>query len=387
MLLSATIVEATIASVDITWQLSSSTLRPSSAATISLSISNPGSDLTGVLINSTAGPHVRILNGGTINLGGISALSSSQAAISIKIDENAPSENSYVSLDVTYYTGTSNYEKIFSIPITITRESILQLENVNFSSPTSPGKTVNLTFELKNEGQGDARDIIVSLDQNSNFTASGSSGEYFISRLAGSQSNVITIPLTISPDAEIGTSTIPIRITYFDETRTNNYTVVKKIGVLISGKYNFIVTPESQDVLTEGRTGSITVKIANAGNQEARFIVLNSISSKSFDLSPTTIYIGNLNSDDYDSEKLTIKVGSVEPGTYPISFQISYKDLFGTSYNELYSVNAKISSKADYLSANGNQSPLPILIVAVIVVIVFVFLYKKNYLKALFRKK
>ena len=59
----------------------------------------------------------------------------------------------------------------------------IQIENVKFNGSLQPGRTVLLTFDLVNEGQGGAKDITVSLSQNSNFISSGSSGQFFIRNL------------------------------------------------------------------------------------------------------------------------------------------------------------------------------------------------------------
>ena len=387
ILLSVTLAEAAIATINVSWQLSTTALKPSSIATVSLTVSNPGVDLTNVVINSTTGPYVTITSGDRIVMGGISASQSSDAAITIKVNDNAPSTTSYVSVVIDYYTSTSNYEKTLYIPLSIIRQPILQIQNVKFSENLEPGSSSILSFDLKNEGSGDAKDVIVSLPQSSNIITSDSSGEFFINNLGRSESKTIIFPITISPDSSIGTTTIPVILNYYDETRSNNYNETKQIGAVISGKYNFIVTVDTQEVVTTGTTGSISIKIANAGNQEANYITLKSVSSNNFDLSPTTIYIGNLKSDDYDTEKFSLIVGSAEPGTYPLTFQISYKDPFGKSYNEVYSVNAKVSSKAEYSIVHQTQNPLTTLIIIIIVIIIFFIAYRKGYLNKLFRRK
>jgi len=379
-ILCITLAEASIASLNVSWQLSSSTLKPSSIATIFLTFSNPSVDLTDVVMNATSGPYVKILSGYKIELGGLVSASSSQGAISIEVDDNAPSTTSYVSLDIFYYTGVSSYEKTLTIPIQIIRDPSLQIENVKFSSDLEPGKSLNLTFDLKNEGIGDAKDVTISIDHTSDFIVPQSSGEIFIDNIEASESKALIFPLTVSPSASIGTSTIPVNLSYYDETRTNLYKEANEIGTTITGTYNFILTVDSQDVIAQGTTGSITIKISNAGSQQAKYLTVKVLPSNNFDLSPTTIYIGNLNSDDYDSEKLMLAANS-QQGSYPINLQLNYQDDFGKAYSEVFSVNAKISSKSEYSSANQTQSPLPIILV-VIIVIIFVFvLYKKGYLK------
>jgi hypothetical protein len=381
------LVEAATVSLSVAWQLSSNVTKPGSDSTVYVTLTNTGTDLSGIIITPTAGPYIKITSGYKLELGDLPASSSQQAAISIKADENATSTTSYVFLEIIYYYSNSQYKKTLYIPVTIKREPILQIKNVNFSKELEPGNTVFLTFDLKNEGIGDAKDITVSLTQTSNFIVSSSSGEFFVSILSKSESKTLTIPITVSPDALIGTTTIPIKLTYYDETRTNNYTETKEIGALITGKYNFIVTAESQDIITAGTSGFITIKIANAGNEEARYTTVKVIQSNNFDISPTIIYVGNLKSDDYDSEKLSLNVGPVEPGYYPVSLQITYKDSFGKSYDEIYSVNAKVYSKAEYSLAHQTQSPFSMLVIIVIVIVVFFIAYKKGYLNKLFRRK
>jgi hypothetical protein len=381
ILLSVTLVEASVASLNVTWQLSTSTLRPSSISTILLTVTNIGIDLTDIVITSTAGPYVKITSGNKIDLNALASASSAQGALSIKIDDNAPSTTSFVYLQIDYYTGTSSYEKTLYVPITVIREPILQINNVNFSNNLEPGKAVTLSFDLKNEGLGDAKDIKVSLSQTSNFIVSDSSGESFINDLASSESKTLTFPITVSPDSAIGTTTIPVKLSYYDETRTNGYNDTKQIGTLITGKYNFIVAVDSQDVLTTDTSGYITIKFSNAGSEEADYLAIKTISSNNFDLSPTSIYVGNLKSDDYDSEKLLLKVGAIEPGDYPISLQLNYKDSFGKSYDEVYSVNAKVSSKAEYSLAHPtSNSPLIIIIIVFVVVVIFIA-YKRGIFK------
>jgi len=386
-ILSSTLVEAAITSINVSWQLSTSNLRPSSIATLYVTVSNPGADLTDVVVKATAGSYLKIQSGGETDIGAISSLQSSQSAISLKVDDNAPSTSSYVYLEINYYTSTSSYQRDVYVPIPIIRTPELQIKNVNFSDSLEPGKTITLSFDLTNEGLGTAKDIVLSLDQSATFIVPQSSGEFFINNLASSEYKTLSFQLAVSPDASIGTATIPVRLTYSDETRSNNYTSTKEIGALITGKYNFIVTVDSQDVLTSGTSGYITIKIANAGTEQANYLTIKVVSSNNFDSSPTTVYVGNLKSDDYDTEKLLLKVGSVDPGDYPISLQVSYKDSFGRFYNEVYSVNAKVYSKAEYSLSHQVQSPSAMLIIIVILAIVFFIAYKKGYLKRLFGRK
>jgi hypothetical protein len=140
-------------------------------------------------------------------------------------------------------------------------------------------------------------------------------------------------------------------------------------------------------VIAAGTTGSATIKIANGGNQQAFHLAVNVVKSKDFDITPAIIYVGNLNSDDYDSEKLSLNVGSIDPGLYPINLNISYEDSFGNTYSQIYPVNIQVSSKSEYSLTHPAQTPFTFVIILIVVIVVLFIIYRKGYLNKLFRKK
>jgi len=379
--------EATSISLNVAWQLSSNSTKPGGYTTIYLTVTNTGTDVQGIEIIPTPGPSLSIISGNKIELGDLPATLSQQVAVTVKADENSNSTTSYVYIETTYYYSNSQYKKDFYIPITIKGDPKIQIENVNFNGSLEPGNNIILTFDLVNEGQGGAKDITVSLSQNSNFISSGSSGEFFIRSLDKYENQKLTVPLTVSPEASIGTTTIPIELSYYDSTRSGNFVDTQQIGASIVGNYNFIVTLDSQDVIAAGTTGSATVKIANGGNQQAFHLVVNVIKPNNFDITPTTIYVGNLNSDDYDSETLSLVAGQVNTGLYPISLNITYDDSFGRTYSQTYPVNIEISSRSAYSLAHPVQTPLSLIVIVIVVIIVLFFIYRKGYLNKLFRRK
>ena len=363
-LLLVTAVEASIASINVSWQLSTSTLKPSSIATISLTISNPGIDLTSIVIIPKAGPYVKITSGDKIDLDGLSSLSTSQGALSIKVDDDAPSTTSYIYLEVDYYTGTSSYKKTLYIPITIIREPVLQIENINFSDRPEPGKTVTLSFNLKNEGFGNAKDIIISITPNSNFIVPESSGELFINNLNSLETKIITFPITISPEVTIGTTSIPVEIKYYDETRTYNYTESKEIGLKISGNVDFIITVNSYNNFYYGRLGKVAFSISNRGSSPANYISVNAFSefgSKEF-------YIGSLDPDDSETIEIPQDLSKTS-GKYPIHLTLNYRDKFENSYSvEKFVEVIPTEAQIDYNTY----------IIALIVLVVAFWIYRRR---------
>jgi hypothetical protein len=365
LLSSITLVEATVASVNVTWQVSPSTLRPSSIATISLTLSNSGGvDLTNIVVKATAGQYITITSGDKLELGGLASLLSTQGAISIKVDENAPSTTSYVYLEIDYYTSTSTYEKTFYIPLTIVREPILQIKNVNLSDNPEPGKTVSLSFDLKNEGFGAAKDIIVSITPNSNFIVSSSSGEFFIDSISKLETKTLSFPITVSPEIMIGTTSIPIKLIYYDEIRSNIYNQTKEIGLKISGNVDFMITVNSYNNFYYGRSGKVSLSIANRGSSEANYISVKAFS----DFGSKEFYIGSLDSDDSETIELPQDLSKAS-GKYLVNLILNYRDKFENSYS--------IENSIEVIPTNAPLDYNIIIVVSVVLVIIF-WIYRRR---------
>jgi hypothetical protein len=319
ILLSSTVF-ATV-SLDVKWQTAVETLRPGAETTIALTLSNTGTtDLTNVVITPNGGPSITVTSGVT-ELGGLPAYGSSQGSISLRADKTAESKTSYVYLKVQYYTGTGTYDKTFTIPISIKREPILQIINVNYSDIVSPGKTITVKFDVKNSGLGPAKDLIVSLDQTSKlFSIPSSAGEVVIESLGSEETTTVPFTITVDPEADVGINSIPVILTYFDETKVNSYTDTKYIGLTVTGKIDFVVT-----VIKTG-SGVAEISIANRGTAPAEYLAIKATSGST----SKEYYIGTLDSGDYES----IDFPQPGMGNFDVTLDLVYRDKFNNDYVE-----------------------------------------------------
>ncbi len=351
-------------SLSVSWQLSSSTVRPGGDLIIHLTATNPGVDLESVILTATPGPYVKLISGKQMKLGNMPATTSQQTSISIKVDESAEATTSYVQLEAKYYYSDSEYKKVFYVPITIKREPILEISNVVFNEVVKPGKTVLLTFDVSNKGDSAARDLKVKLEKPSLFTTLESTGEIIVSELNPSGSESLDFTITINPDAEIGTESIPVILSYFDDTKTNNYTQTKNIGLKVSGDADFVITVDSYKNFYYGRTGEVTISIANRGLASAEYIRIvadSQFGSKEF-------YIGSLDSD--DSESIDLPQNLVKTSDkYQVHLTLYYKDKFDNEYS--------FEKTIEVIPTNAPIDYVTISIVAVVLIIVVYWIYKK----------
>ncbi len=359
------IAEAANISLTVSWSLSSSTVRPGGDLIIYLTATNPGLDLESVVLTATAGPYIKLTSGGKIELGDMPATTSQQSSISVRVDENAEATTSYVYLEAKYYYSNSEYKKTFYVPITIKKEPLLEIVNVVFNDTVEPGKTFLLSFGVSNKGDSTARDLKVKLNKTTLFTTPGSTGEIIIDELKPLESKSLDFLITINPDADIGIESIPVNISYFDDTKSNSYTQTKKIGLKVSGDVDFVVTIDSYTNFYYGRIGEVSIYIANRGLSSAEYVSVNAKS----DFGSKEFYIGSLDSDDSETIDLPQNLAKVS-GKYPIHLTLNYRDKFDNEYF--------FEKTLEVMPTNAPIDYTTILIVIVVLAIIVYWIYKKR---------
>ncbi len=176
------------------------------------------------------------------------------------------------------------------------------------------------------------------------------------------------------PTTTPGVYTMSISIAYKDQTSNANGLSLSS-GYLINGDINLISTVDSQDTITPNSRGTATIKISNAG-QDIKFLTLKIATTKEFKkIVPETIYIGNLKSDNYDTEKLTIYTTNIEPKIYPLNATLEYQDVFGKKYSENREFSILVSEPI------SQTNPVFVLGILVLVAIVIYAGYRIFYRK------
>ena len=358
------VVYAANISLTVSWTASSSSIRPGSSQIIYITATNPGLDLNSVTITATPGPSLQMTSGYSIELGDMPATTSQQSSISVKADENAKSSVSYVYLEAKYYYGGSEYKKTFYIPVTIKKDPILEITNVKFDDTPEPGKTILLTFDLYNRGDSTARDINVKLSGDSLFTTPGSTGETVISDLSSSESRNLSFLITINPETDIGIESIPVTLSYYDDTKSNNYTETENIGLKVSGTADFVITVNSYSNFYYGNQGKVTIYIANRGTAPAEYISVEATS----DFGSNEFYIGSLSPDDSETIELTQDLTRA-PSKYPVYLTLNYRDKFDNSFSFIKSV--------EVVPENAPLNYTFIIIIAVVLIVGYWF-YKRR---------
>ena len=246
------------------------------------------------------------------------------------------------------------------------------------------GSISDVTVNVKNEGGGNAKHVMVKLDLTSPFTPVRTSELYVGDFMAGEDKD-ITFKVSVDSETEAMVYKIPLTIKYINANGSEKQ-VSKDIGVRIDATPDLTIGLESADTFTQGSKGEVSIEVVNEGFVDAKFVKLTLEPTDDYTVtSINEFYIGNLDSDDIETDEFTIEVSdSVDKETIPLKVKLQYKgDGSDAKYTHEGTVNLKVLSKEEYAAkfqADGASSMIFGLLMAVpvlfIVILVVWFIIK-----------
>lgn len=320
----------------------------------------------------------------TKNVGHLFIGESWSTPFDIKIRENAIATTYRMRFSVIETDVDGTYEEVvkiheFDLPI----RGVVKF-NVDSDNLVKLGSMSDITISVKNEGYGEARHASIKLDLSSPFTPVRTS-EMYMGEFEGGESRNITFKVSVDSETEALVYKIPLTIKYIDSNGTEKE-VSRDIGVRIDAMPDMKVGLESSDTFAAGKGGKVSIEVVNEGFVDAKFVRLALEPTEDYTLtSVKEFYIGNLDSDDIETDEFTIKVSdSVDKEVIPLKVKLEYKGAGGDEkYTNECTVDLKILSKEAYAAKfqtdNTSSMILGILMVVpvfFIVILVLWFIYK-----------
>ncbi len=351
-----------------------STIVPGNSGYLEYIITNAGTNPVSVNLLSLQLDSPMIADSYSKSLGSVAGSSSGSAII--KFTAPSGTASGFYSAKATIRVCDTSCEDYIQYSI-IKVQSPSTIEITAEPDSLKPGQNQTVTFTLRNKGEAVNSIVFTWADASGNILPLGSDNRKLITSIGSNSAYLVPIKMVVSPDANQGIYPLSISLSYSDQTgREQN--ISSTLGIRVAGDFKFIVSIESQSLVAPGMPGTAEIKIANAGTQEAQFLTISLLESSPLgSIKPAVIYVGNLESDDYDTETVSYVVGSTSPGDYPLNMEISYKDIYGNSYSDIYSAGITVSS-SDYVAAQTRDYSF---IFYIAIAVIAYLLYRK------FRKK
>ncbi len=255
----------------------------------------------------------------------------------------------------------------------------------------APGETAIIKIEIENDGEEDIEDVSVSLvfrelirDSFGNivsvseipFAPYDSSSEVSFDEIRENKDKIAEFKIIALSDAETRIYKIPLEISYREdnETKTKN----SLISITVSSEPIIGVSVED-GLLLKGKENEISVKVINKGLSDIKFLEVEIGSSTYFSmLSQKNVYIGNIDSDDFDSADFKIFFKENAPNLVNLPVSVTYKDALNNKYEEDFNLQTNVYTRKKAIELGLLEQSRTTTYVGVVVVLVIGYIvYRK----------
>ncbi|MFT4261056.1 MAG: COG1361 S-layer family protein [Candidatus Woesearchaeota archaeon] len=295
----------------------------------------------------------------------------------VQIDQNAPDGQVFANL--IYRLGNVPGEATRNLPIQVrSAEPVVSISSVRTDPEIIvPGQEFDLTIAVRNLASAPVRDVIVDLDIAPNIVGGTiiqnlpfvplTTNQMSINRINPSQTSEFTYKMVAMPSATADIYKLPLSVRYFDDSgnqRTSNLIT----GLRVNADAELLVVVDQSTLTTNQRTGDVTFLILNRGFTDIKMTTISLEDSDSFTLqSPSnTQYLGNIDSDDFDTVRYRI---TANEDKLSIPVKINYVDALNNEFS--YTTNVELNLREGHRSGSAFNVILLLIIVGAIAYYVY----------------
>ena len=252
----------------------------------------------------------------------------------------------------------------------------VNIEDVN-TVEIEPGKTGIISFNVKNDHNFDVEDISIILDLSGEipFAPYHSSAEAFIGELDEGDDESVSFQIICSADAEIGLYKIPVLISYKDEDG-DSYNKIDFISVLIVSKPKLSVLLDDPNYVI-GAKSDLSIRIINSGFSDVKFLKVRILNSGFYEvISSKEVYVGDLDSDDFDNVDFSLRFNYPLPTKISLPVMIEYYDANNNYYSERFDLNLPIYNEEQAKQLGLIESSNLSWVFFVVIFVVFFIIYR-----------
>src|SRR3972149_8284464 len=231
---------------------------------------------------------------------------------------------------------------LFSLASAVTIKSA-----VTSPSEIAPGEIAKITIEIENILSDDVQNVNVALDLSGTVPIAPYQGssEKSVDEIREGDDEKFTFNIIVLPEASPGIYKIPVKVSYMvnGTLGTKNGT----IGVMVNSPARIKISVEGY--LIKGQEGTVDFRIVNDGLSDLKLVSVQTIQPVSGATinSPLYEYLGNIDSDDFETVELRIFARENSGSSISIPLKINYKDATNKDFTQDEILNVKIYSSEE----------------------------------------
>ena len=312
--------------------------------------------------------------------------SNGNAQVNYKVRVAAGAIDGWNGMNIRYNVGGGDSWITNNISILVrTPDAVVSIESVKTEpSQMAPGKESVLNVTLKNMAASTLKDVTLKLDLSSvSIYPVGTATESKIYFLQPDEAGSISFRLLAGSSMEAGAYKIPINITYSDYAGTS-YLKRDYITVIVGGIPEISAGIEKTEITRAGSSGKVTLNIINKGLTSVKFLQATLNKSSNYEItSPSNqIYVGKLDSDDYQTIEFSVFMKPEAKSPVKFLLELDYKDANNNHFLENKVIEMRLYSADELAMFNlSSGGGLPIWLIAIAVIIIAYLIYRRFFRK------
>jgi LPXTG-motif cell wall-anchored protein len=212
--------------------------------------------------------------------------------------------------------------------------------------PAEPGQLVTLWVAVQNWGSESIDNAYLRVVPEYPFRLPQGNGIAEAGRIAAFGERLVEYDLIVDENAIEGTYAFDIQQCLDASCSKVLRDIEIQISVKTGGSPRIRVGLEDAATFWGGKKGDVTINIVNRGKLDIKFLTLTLLPSDDYEiLSPTEIYVGELESDDFETTDFTVFVDENLAGTSTVYVDLPVKIDYTDSNNHDYSSQAQVKLK------------------------------------------
>ena len=250
--------------------------------------------------------------------------------------------------------------------------------------PVGRGEVVEVRFKIENDEFQSLYDVEVEILPSYPFTLYTGEAVRHIGKLRAGQTGadaiIVDYKLKVDKDAVEGDNEIELIV----RTGKLDFSYTQDEFMIDVEEYDAPkIKPylRDTDILQPNSKGTITIEIANIDEADIKFLQLNLLPSEDYKLlsSSDYVYLGDVDSDDTESEDFDIFVKEVKDGKVNIPILLQYEDVDEKEYREEFKITFDVYSSSELSKYSlKKRSYTATIIVIIILGIIGYFYWKKR---------
>ena len=244
-------------------------------------------------------------------------------------------------------------------------------------SPVAPGSTAIMSFTIKNTATEFIRDLRININLPYQLAPYNDIVQRRITMMEAGESQVINFNVVALPSAAEGIYNATLEASYLNSIgyeRQDNGT----ISLMIGGTPKIFVTIESSEIYKGNNIGDVDILLVNNEIADVRFLTVELMPSMDYDIiGPNREYVGDLDSDDFETVDFRLNVKTKEDSVVLPLF-LTYRDALNREYEEEVDLVLVMRSPEELGIASNNTA---LIIVSLVVVAIIAYVVYRKYVK------